>query len=116
MELEPENGGEQRTGKLLVEDRDTGYLFLDPTGIPEAADAQPVLIEVAENVDDWENEDTAVWLTDETGSNLAVLPRDEVWDGEECLRDFEKDGFPIPTPIVIADKAAWDEHQADMGE
>jgi len=112
---------ETKTGTLLVEDRDLGYLFLDPAGIDEANEGTPVTIEIADGVRDWEDEDAAVWLTDETGTKLRVVPRDAVWSedaapGDEPLIDFEKDGFPIPTPVVIADAAAWAEHKADMGE
>jgi len=108
-------------GKLLVEDRDLAFLFLDPTGIDEANEGTDVEIDVADGVGDWENEDAAVWLMDETSTKLRVVPRDAVWSedaapGDEPLIDFEKDGFPIPTPVVIADAAAWAAHKADMDE
>lgn len=108
-----------RTGKMLVEDRDTAFLFLDPTGIEEASSGLDVEIDVADDVADWEDEDTAVWLTDwkadKAGSKFRVVKREAVWDGDEALIDFENDACPVPTPVVIADAAEWQERKEEFG-
>jgi len=111
----------RHAGKLLVEDRDTAYLFLEGCcdSIPEAQEGQAVEIDVAD-VDDWEDENAAVWLTDPDSwkncvAKLRVVPRDTVFSDEpQPLIDFDKEGFPIPTPIIIATVDDWNEHKADF--
>lgn len=105
----------KKTGKMVVEDRDLAFLFLDATGIEEAVGGIAVEVDVADDVADWEDEDKAVWLVDETGSKFRVVNREAVWDGGKALIEFETDGFPVPTPIVIADAAAWREHKEEFG-
>jgi hypothetical protein len=102
-----------KTGIMLVEDRDLAYLFLDPTGIPEANHGHEVTIAIEDDVTDWENEEEAVWLEKEgSHGTLRVMKREIFWkDGERT--DFDKDGFPIPTPVIIADKAAWKRHREE---
>lgn len=100
----------QRTGIMVVEDRDLAYLFLDPTGIEEAAGGHPVTIAIDDNVMDWEDEENAVWLEKEDNHcSLRVVTRDLVWGNGGV--DFDKHGFPIPTPVIIVNKAAWERHQ-----
>ena len=105
----------KKTGKMIVEDRDLAFLFLDATDIPEATTATAVEVDIAEDVADWEDEDKAVWLVDETGSKFRVVNRETVWNGDKALVEFETDGFPVPTPVVIADAAAWREHKEEFG-
>ena len=108
-----------KSGKMIVEDRDLAFLFLNAEGIEEAVGGIDVEVDVADDVADWEDEDANVWLTDwkadETGSKFRVVKREAVWDGDKALIDFEKDACPVPTPVVIADAAAWQNHKAEFG-
>jgi hypothetical protein len=97
---------------LLIKDRDLSYFFLWPTaGIEEAAKGHTISVYVGDDVTDWQDEDEAVWLEKEgNGSDLFVMSQKAFWnDGNP---DYAKHGYPVPMPIVIADKAAWDWHKA----
>ncbi len=94
---------------VLVEDRDNAYCILD-------ADSKPVGFGVMElktdGVDfcDIENEDYAVWLEGPDPATWTVVKRDTI-DFESA--DFDKIGYPIPTPAVLLDEAEYNRRLAE---
>ena len=99
-------------GTLLVKDRDISYFFLWPTaGIEEVAKGFTVSVFIEDDVTDWQDENESVWLEKEgNGSDLFVMTQKAYWnDGNP---NYAEHGYPVPMPIVIADKAAWDQHKA----
>jgi hypothetical protein len=92
---------------LLVEDRDTAYLFIEIDENTPPAGAVVCDIEMADNVlaTELENEQTVVWLSNEASTKLKVMAREDVDFGG----DFNKLGFyPIPTPLIVEDVAAME--------
>jgi len=88
--------------KLLVEDRDLAYLFLDTENTEP--DAQPVDLKVdGVNLSDFENEDAVVWLMSADGGKLTVV-------SHERFLSFvvtDETGYPIPSPVIVFDSAEY---------
>lgn len=88
--------------KMLVEDRDTGYLFLDAENAHE--DAMPYEFTLAPGVlfEDVESDEKVVWMATDTA--IRVVPRESV--------DFEKatfkDEWPIPSCTLCLTKDDYD--------
>lgn len=90
--------------KLLVEDREVAYLFTDVADAHE--DAVEVEISVDPMVEDWEDEQLAVWVSDKTGFKLRVVPL----EGFDFESQNDEVGFVIPTPIVIGNLEAYEKY------
>jgi hypothetical protein len=81
---------------MQVEDRDTAYLFLDATNVPEGCQEYELVLKgvAFEEI----TSDECIWL--ESVGKLEVVPRDSF--------DFENDPmterWPIPSPIIVLDK------------
>lgn len=87
---------------LLVEDRDTGWLFTDPANAESGAVLCEVEIDDAVPADQLENERVALWLSNEDSSRLRVVP----FEGFDFSCDLNALGFfPIPSPIIVKDEA-----------
>jgi len=99
----------ERTGILLIEDRDLGFFIVNPTGIDEASQGQSVKVTVDDGAD-WEDEDETVWLDQQNGS-YRVTGREAFFENP----DFDSQGYPIPTPIIINDRRAWRAWQKENG-
>ena len=94
---------------VLVEDRDNAYCILDADSKPEGFWAMELK---TDGVDfcDIENEDYAVWLEGPDPATWTVVKRDTIdfWSA-----DFDKVGYPIPTPVVLLDKAEYNRRLAE---
>lgn len=93
---------------LIVEDRDTAYLVLDITAVPENETRVDLLLEGV-TFEDIPHEKLTVWLQNEDSVQLKVVPRESY--------DFDaagKDGwFPIPTPVLVLDQADLEREALD---
>jgi hypothetical protein len=95
---------------LLVEDRDTGWLFTDPANAESGAVLCEVEIDDAVPADQLENEAVALWLSNEAGDKLKVVP----FEGFDFSTDFNALGFwPIPSPILVKDQAEKERYLAE---
>lgn len=87
---------------LLVEDRDTAFLFLDAENAH--SDAAPMEFTLALGVlfCDVENDEKVVWLA--SNETIRVVPRETV--------DFENDPFesewPIPPAVIVLTVADYE--------
>ena len=87
---------------MLVEDRESGFLFLDVENAPD--DTHPMDFSLAPGVifGDVNNEDKVIWLATDTA--IRVVPRETV--------DFENDPFdkewPIPNCTLCLTKADYE--------
>ena len=87
--------------KLLVENNDLSYLFLDTDNAEP--DAQPVEISIhGVNFSDIEDEDKVVWLSN-SKSQLSVILREDY----DFLFDNMKDYHQIPSPFIVFDRAEY---------
>ena len=96
---------------VLVEDRDTAYCILDASAGRLLGDAVAMELKT-DGVDfcDIENEDYAVWLEGPDPATWTVVKRDTI-DFESA--DFDKIGYPIPTPVVLLDEAEYNRRLAE---
>lgn len=87
---------------LLVEDRDSGFLFLDVANAPD--DAHPMDFSLAPGVlfSDADDDDKVVWLSTDTA--IRVVPRETV-DFENSTFDKE---WPIPSCSICLTKADYE--------
>lgn len=93
---------------LLVEDRDTGYLFLDAETAPP--DAQQLTLELdGVTWEETSDERLAVWLLKDTANSLRVVPYGSF---DFAAANFDEVGCPIPSPIVVLDMADYERHLA----
>ncbi len=97
----------QTAGTLVVESRDEGILFLNPAGITETKDGQQVTINIADGLENWQDEDEVQWLLQEAGNIINVVSLENF---DHATADFDKVGFPIPVPVVIDDKKSWERY------
>ena len=94
---------------VMVEDRDLAYCILDTDSKPEGF----FVMELKSNgVDfcDIENEDYAVWLEGPDPATWTVVKRDSI---DFASADFDKVGYPIPTPVVLLDEAEYERRLAE---
>mgnify|MGYP001042433878 CR=1 FL=1 len=93
---------------LLVEDRDTGWLFTDPANAEDGAVLCEVDIDDAVPADQLDNEAVALWISNQDSSKLRVVP----FEGY----DFSKAGgngfYPIPSPIIVKDRAEKEKYES----
>lgn len=86
---------------MLVEDRDIGFLFLDPENAPVDAEVRDFTLAPGVLFCDVEDDDKVVWLATDTA--IRVVPRESV--------DFENDAFenewPIPTCVLCLTEADY---------
>jgi len=92
---------------LLIEDRDLAYCFLDAK---DAHGDARVMTLTTKGVDfcEIEDENRTVWLqkdVDGLPEVLHVVRRDTINFDEA---DFDVVGYPIPTPILVLDKAEYE--------
>jgi len=78
---------------LLVEDRDSGFLFLDPDNAPEGAMPMEFTLEKGVLFSDVEDDNKVVWLA--TDSAIRVVPRESV----DFDSSFEKE-WPVPSATI----------------
>lgn len=74
---------------MLVEDRDSGFLFLDPDNAPDGAAEFDFSLDKGVLFADVEDDDKVVWLA--TNTTIRVVPRDSV--------DFANNPFDAEWPV-----------------
>jgi len=92
---------------MLVEDRDTGYIFLDPAKAPQ--DAMPVEFTLGDGVL-WENvgnDELVVWLS--TDTSIRVVRRETV----DFKASFD-DGWPIPSCLICMTENDYEALKRDL--
>lgn len=86
---------------MAVEDRDSGFLFLDPTHAPKGCQLYELSLGDGVLFSDIEDDDKVVWLASDT--TIRVVLRDSV--------DFENDPFdnewPVPSCTLCLTEADY---------
>lgn len=89
---------------LLIEDRDTGWLFLDTEGMPGDAEDVEITFDPDVRFEELENEGATVFLTSHDGTLLRVSKRDNFNFGDHTAWG---DWFPMPTPNIVVHNAEY---------
>ena len=88
--------------KLLTEDRDLAYLFMDTENAePDAATVDLKIKGV--NFSSIEDEDNVLWLMSSDSQRLTVVPRED-FDFDNVT---DETGYPIPSPVIVFDSAEY---------
>lgn len=85
---------------FLLEDRDTAWVFLDPTNAPDEVQMYEFKLDGV-RLDEAEDDDKSVWLS--TDTSIRVVPRDTV-DFDKHFNDAAAKEWPIPSCIICLDK------------
>ncbi len=86
---------------LLVEDRDSGFLFLDTANAPEGAAPMDFTLAPGVLLADAEDDDKVVWLSTDTA--IRVVPRETV----DFSAPMDKE-WPIPSCAVCLTAAEYE--------
>jgi hypothetical protein len=87
---------------MTIEDRDTGFLFLDPTNAPPDAVEFDFTLAPGVLFRDVEDDEKVVWL--QSDKTIRVVPRDS-YDHTTANMDSE---WPIPTCLICVTTADYE--------
>jgi len=89
-------------GSLLVEDRDTSYLFSNTSKAPKEAKKVNVKIDPSIPTEQLENEAVVLWLINQECTHLKVVLRtnERFWQ-QQGFAEY----YAIPAPMIVEDEA-----------
>ncbi len=94
---------------MMVEDRETAFLFLDRENAHEACQEYELVLEGV-FFEDIQSEEQCTWFECE-GNVLKVVPHDP-----EAFEKVSDKQWPIPSPVLVLDMKEYLEMYRDGGE